>query len=181
MKIFTAKSTVPLFRTALVGVLSLAVMISGLAGATDSTEEEQIQIVLTNEATSLESTIICSSQELEESLARYSRSTHVRIDNHRDVPTEKFLRLMEILKSLGFADVSSNGAGNPGWTLYPLPKDIDIFNCGPSEQDIAEKGANDSQQIAAMATGRFGARLLSRFLQCFLLSWATSAPAAWRQ
>ena len=101
----------PRFRTTLRGVFASAVVVSSLVGATDAAEKEKVQITLTNEAMRVGSTIVCSLEELEESLAIYSKTTYVQIDNDPDIPTEKFIRLMQILRSLGFDEITSNGPG----------------------------------------------------------------------
>jgi len=117
---------------------------SSLVGAAQSAEEERVQITLDKDSVSFGSIVICSVEELEEYLAAYPKTSAVEIVNSLDVSTDQFLRMMVILKSFGFEDVSSNHSGNPGWTLYPLPKDRDIFNCNEDGQGGADQDENDS-------------------------------------
>ncbi len=127
-----------------IGLLALLGSFPTLGSENQLNQAANIQIVVTKESISTGSTVLCSAGDFEESLAGYSKDTHVLVDNDPDVPTETLIRINEILRSLGFEDVSSNSAGDPGWALYPLPSDTDLFTCEKSSLEDTGEVENDS-------------------------------------
>lgn len=57
-------------RSLLVGVLATIAVISGTAGCRQATDKEQFRIAVTANEISLQSTAVCSFQELEQLLAK---------------------------------------------------------------------------------------------------------------
>jgi hypothetical protein len=112
---------------------------SVLAGDILSDNEEDLQIVLTRESIRIGATVLCSVAALETNLASQPRTTHVNVEVAPDVSTGIFARVMEILRTLGFEQVSNKGAGDPGWTLYPFPPDTEFPGCSQHLPEEAEE------------------------------------------
>lgn len=115
----------------------LLVLISltlSLGGTALLAQDDGLQISLDADSLSIGTTVLCSQRQLENILANYSRDVAIHVDNSPDVATDRVLRLLEILRELGFMRITSNDAGQPGWTIYPFPKDLDIFLCDESKE-----------------------------------------------
>jgi len=104
-------------------------VILGLAGAAISAQEQRVTIILTEDSVTIGSTHLCSQESLETHLAEYAKDAAIHVENRPVIATARVLKLLEIIRGLGYEHVTLTGLGELGWTLYPIPDELDVFKC----------------------------------------------------
>ena len=128
------------------GIVSIVVLICWPVFASDTMPKDanDLQIAVTQKGISVGSTVLCSIAALESSLESESRTRSVVVNTDPDVDTEIHLRVLEVLKSLDFEQVSATGAGDPGWALYPFSLAVEFPDCEESSPKETIESGNDS-------------------------------------
>lgn len=103
--------------------------ISGSLGGAVSAQEQKVRIFLTKESVTVDSSVLCSEEDLKVALSEHAKQIAIHVENEPSIDTKRVLRLLKMIRDLGYENVTSTGAGQPGWTLYPLPDDLDVFGC----------------------------------------------------
>ena len=123
-----------------VATFSVIVVILGLAGAAIFAQEQRVTIILMEDSVTIGSTLLCSQESLETQLANYANDTAIHVENSPVIATERVLKLLEIIRGLGYERVTSTSVGEPGWTLYPIPDELDVFKCdGDNERRLTNR------------------------------------------
>lgn len=128
----------------MVGVLVALGSWSFPVGVIWADDADALRIVLTRESIHVGDSVLCSLAALETTLASESRTTSVIVETAPDVDTDIHILVIEKLRTLGFEQVDAEGAGYPGWTLYPSQPNTEFHGCAQSEMEEPGEPESDS-------------------------------------
>jgi biopolymer transport protein ExbD len=123
------KKSTSQFRPTLLQSLALVALLLTALDTDVSAQAQDVQILFSKESVKVGYAELCSEEDLKVTLSEYAIETTIYVENDPSIDTDRVLRLLEIIRDLGYENVTSASAGEPGWTLYPLPDDVDVFRC----------------------------------------------------